>query len=264
MKPVPIANYLDRIGRAASELAVQRPEISPFRPRSLQAVPGGEPRPAPASNRAVGLAGAANAPVQPRPQPPLFERRPLPTVSPPRDGLALPDGGRAEDIALRLAEAHARGREEGLAEARVEAEERHAAERAAAREQAVLERLEFQLNEYGELETAIRSGFARVEENVGTAVARILTPFLEKQTAKYVVDELGKAVARLCAGRPPGLVTVRGPERVLKLLRARTADLPASIEYVEDRGVEAVVEAGATQIVTELRPWAELLASLDV
>ena len=131
-------------------------------------------------------------------------------------------------------------------------------------EQAVLERLEFQLNEYGELETAIRSGFARVEENVGTAVARILTPFLEKQTAKYVVDELGKAVARLCAGRPPGLVTVRGPERVLKLLRARTADLPASIEYVEDRGVEAVVEAGATQIVTELRPWAELLASLDV
>ncbi len=264
MKPVPIANYLDQIGRAPSEPAAPRPEMSPFRPRSLQAVTGGEPRPAPTSNRPVRFAGAVNPPAEGRAQRPLYERRPLPTVSPQSDSLASPEGARAEDIALRLAEAHARGRETGLAEARAEAEERHAAEREAAREQALLERLEFQLNAYAELETAIRSGFASVEENVGAAVARILKPFLEKQTAKYVVEELGRAIVRLCAGRPPGLVTVRGPERVLNLLRARTADLPAAIEYVEDGGVEAVVEAGATQIIAGLRPWAELLASLDV
>ena len=58
-------------------------------------------------------------------------------------------------------------------------------------------------------------------------------------------------------------MTIRGPERVLAHLRERIADLPVEVEFVDDGGVEAVVEAGATQIVTELRPWAELLASLD-
>ena len=50
---------------------------------------------------------------------------------------------------------------------------------------------------------------------------------------------------------------------MLSLLRERIADLPAEVEYVESDSVEAVVEADATQIVTELQPWAELLASLD-
>ena len=124
-------------------------------------------------------------------------------------------------------------------------------------------RLEFQLNEYAQLEAVIRSEFTRVEENVGAAVARILAPFLVKQVVKYVVDELGKSIGRLCAGGSHGLISIRGPENVLSLLRERIADLPAGVDYVEDASVEAVVEANVTQIVTELQPWAELLASLD-
>ena len=58
-------------------------------------------------------------------------------------------------------------------------------------------------------------------------------------------------------------MTIRGPERVLALLRERIADLPAEVRYVEDKGAEVLVEVNATQIVTELRSWAELLASLD-
>ena len=127
-----------------------------------------------------------------------------------------------------------------------------------------MQRLEFQLNEYAKLEGAIRSGFTRIEENVGAAVARILAPFLEKQIVKHVADGLSKNIARLCAGGSPGPITIRGPQRVLALLRERIADLPAEIEYVDDaNGVEAVVETKATQIVTEFGPWAELLASLD-
>ena len=57
-------------------------------------------------------------------------------------------------------------------------------------------------------------------------------------------------------------MTIRGPERLLALLRPRIADLPVTIAYVEDPGAEVVVEAGATQIVTALRSWAELLAAL--
>ena len=62
-----------------------------------------------------------------------------------------------EDMSAKLAEAYARGREEGLAHGRVEASDRHAAELAAVREQAETQRQEFHINEYMEFEGAIRS-----------------------------------------------------------------------------------------------------------
>ena len=160
------------------------------------------------------------------------------------------------------AQAYARGRDEGLAEGRADAADRHAAELAAARLEAETDRLEFQRNEYAQLEGAIRSGLKEIEDNVGAVVTRILTPFLDKQVVKRAADELCKAIARLGAAGSPGLMTIRGPERVLALLRPRIADLPVKIASVDDKSAEVVVEAGATQVVTALRSWAKLLASL--
>ena len=59
------------------------------------------------------------------------------------------------------------------------------------------------------------------------------------------------------------MIKIRGPERVLALLRQRIVDLPIEVDYVGGDGVETVVEANATRIVAELRPWAELLASFE-
>ena len=86
--------------------------------------------------------------------------------------------------------------------------------------------------------------------------------FWISRSVKRAADELCKAIARLGAAGSPGLITIRGPERVLALLRERIADLPVKIASVDDKSVEVVVEADATQIVTALRSWAELLASL--
>ena len=263
MKPVPIADYLDHIGCAPGEKQSPRRETSPFRPRSLQSLQNLEPKPAQTLERATKVAAVVRSQAEAPELRPLL-RKPPPVAPTTRDSVVACDVAKAEEMALRLAEAHSRGREEGILEGRAEAEERRAAERAAADEQAVTERLEFQLNEYALLESAIRSGFAQVEENVGAAVARILSPFLVKQVVKYVADELCKSIGRLCASGSPGLITIRGPERVLSLLRQRIAALPAEVDYLENDGVEAVVEANATQIATELQPWADLLASLDV
>jgi hypothetical protein len=263
MKPVAIADYLDHLGQAQGEKVSPRVETSPFRPRSLQTLQSAEPRSLPALDRAARAVIAAKPQVEGRGQGTPWDRRPVPVDAGARESLVAREAAKVEEMTRRLAEAHARGREEGLAQGRAEAEELRAADRTAAKEQALMERLEFQLNEYAQLETTIRAGFAQVEENVGAAVARILAPFLVKHVVKYVADELSKNIARLCAGGSPGLITIRGPERVLSLLRERVADLPAEVDYVENKGVEAVVEANATQIVTELRPWAELLASLD-
>ncbi len=262
MKPVPIADYLDHIGRAPGEKPSPRRDASPFRPRSLQSLQSPEPRPLPAFDRAPKVIAAVK-PQDAQEQRPLLGRRPVAAEPSARESLVAREAAKVEEMAFQLAEAHARGREEGLVEGRAEAEERHAAERAAAHERAVTARLEFQLNEYAQLEAAIRSGLTRIEENVGAAAARILAPFLVKQVVKYVADELCKNIGRLCADGSPGLITIRGPERVLSLLREQIADLPAEVDYVDVESAETVVEANVTQIVTELQPWAELLASLD-
>lgn len=263
MKPVPIADYLDHIGRSAGDKPGARREASPFRPRSLQTVQTSEPRSLPAFDRIAKPALASKPKGEERPLKPAFERMPAPIEPLSRESLASREAAKAAEIALRLAEAHAKGREEGYAEGRFEAEEQRELDIAALQEQAVMERLDFQLNEYAGLEVAIRAGFAEVEDRIETAVARILAPFLVKEVVKTVVDELCKNIGRLCAGGAPGLITVRGPERVLALLRDRVADLPAEFDFLDDGGVEAVVEANATHIVTELRPWTELLSSLD-
>jgi len=261
MKPAPIADYLDHIGRAPVEKASPRREITPFRPRSLQSLQSLEPGAAPAFDRAKALQAI---PVEPdRALRPLWERKAAPVDAARRESLAAREAAKAEEIALRIDEARARGREEGMALGRAEAEERFAAERAALQEQAVTERLEFQLNEYARLEATVRAGFAEVEANVSGAVARILGPFLVKEVVRYAADELVKVIERLAAGGAPGLITIRGPARVLSLLRDRVAGLPAEVDFVEDGGVEATVECNASRIVTELKPWADLLASLD-
>ncbi len=203
MKPLPIADYLERLGRGPIEKAPPRREGSPFRPRTLASLPNGEPRSVPAFDRMAEADGVGDRQGEERPQRAPWDRKPIPLDSTARQLQAAREAAKTEETAARLAEARARGREEGLAEGRAEALDRRPAELAAAEQQALMQRLEFQLNEYAKLEGAIRSGFTQIEENVGAAVTRILAPFLVKQVVKHVADELSKNIARLCAGARP-------------------------------------------------------------
>ena len=262
MKPLSIADYLDHLGRAAGEKAPQRREGSPFRPRSLPSPQNGEPSPRPLFDRATKADDGGETRAEEASRRTPWAPKPVPLAA--RQSPSAEEPVKAEeDISARLAEAHARGREEGLAQGCAEASDRHAAELAAVREQAATQGQEFHINEYIEFEGAIRSGLKQIENNIGAAVTRILAPFLAEQVVIQAADELRQAIARLSAGGSRGLIKIRGPERVLALLRERIADLPIEVEYIGDEGVETVVEANATQIVAELRPWAELLASFE-
>ena len=263
MKPLSIADYLDRLGSAIGENAPPRREGSPFRPRSLPGPRNGKPALKPVFNGEPKTGGADQTASEDAPRRSAWAPKPVQLQaaareSPPTEELTKPD-----DIPAKVNDAYARGREQGLAEGRVEASDRHAAELAAAREQAETQQQELRLSEYAELEASIRSGFKQVEDNIGGAVARILAPFLSQEVVKRAVDELAKATARLSAGSPPGLIKIRGPERVLALLRERIAGLPIEVEYVTDGAVETVVEANATQIVAALGPWAQLLSAFE-
>jgi hypothetical protein len=259
MKPLKIADYLDHFGRAPGESAPVRREGSPFRPRGVPKPQSTAPLALPVFDRNIEVSEPSKPQGSEQRRRTPWDRKPVAPDPSVRDSHAATQTSQLEDMALKLAEAHARGRIEGLAEAEV----RRAAEVAAAREQALTERLEKLQDENTEIEATIRSGLAQVEANIGAAVVRILTPFLAEQVVKRAADELCRNIARLLAGGSPDLITIRGPERILAPVRERLADLPANIEYVEDSGVEAIVEANSTRIATELRPWAELLASLD-
>jgi hypothetical protein len=261
MKPLSIADYLDRLGGATGEKPPRR-EGSPFRPRSLPTPENGKPALKPVFDRAAKADGAGGTPNEDTSRRAPWAPKPVPQESVGCDSPAARELAKAYDMSAKLADAYSSGREEGLVAGRTEASDRHAAELAAAREQAEMQQ-QFRLSKYAELEGEIRSGFKKVEDNIGSAVTRILAPFLSEQVVKRAVDELAKATARLSAGSSAGLIKIRGPERVLAPLRQRIADLPVEVEYVEDGGVETVVEANATRIVADLRPWAELLAAFE-
>jgi hypothetical protein len=262
MKPLSIADYLDHLERAAGEKAPPRRESSPFRPRSLPSPQNGDLGPRPVFDRAAKAGDGSETQGEGAPRRSPWAPKAVPLSA--RQSPAAEAPAKAEeDISARLAEVYARGREEGLAEGRAEASVSHAAELATVREQAETQRQEFHINEYMEFEAAIRSGLRQIEHNVAAAVTRILASFLAEQVVRQAADELRMAIARLSAGGSPGLMKIRGPARMLALLRDRIGDLPIEVEYVEDEGVETIVEANTTQIVADLRPWAELLASFE-
>jgi hypothetical protein len=261
MKPLSIADYLDHLGRPAGDKAPPRPEGSPFRPRSLPSPQDSRLGAKPIVDRADNTGVETQGEKAPRRTP--WTPKPVLLESGARQSPPAGEPAKSEDMSVKLAEAYARGRAEGLAEGRLEASDRHAAELAAAREQAETQQQELRLNEYTEIESAVRSGLRQIGDDIGGAVTRILAPFLSQEVLKRAVDELAKAVVRISSSAAPGLIKIRGPERVLAPLRQRIADLPIEVEYVEDDRVETVVAANATQIVAELRPWAELLASFE-
>ena len=262
MRPASIANYLDHLGQ-------DRPDREFAQTREL-AVPAPQPAQSPEARsrgprrlwpwRERSRKPERNSPIAGRRRPWAAGLRPRRTPSSRSSRAKRPRPRRWPRGSRKPTSA---GAEEGRREAQGKLEELRTADGAAAQELVEAERIAFQLNQYAQLEGAIRAGFAEIGENIGAAVARILAPFLAGEVVKHATDELCKNVARLCAGRSSGLITIRGPERLLSRLRQRMPDLPADVEYVEDNGVEAVVEANPTQIVTELRPWADLLASLD-
>jgi hypothetical protein len=263
MKPLSIADYLDHLGRPAEEKAPLRPEGSPFRPRSLPSPQTGKPALKALFDRAAKADGASETPSGGAPRGAHWTPKPVFLASVARETPPTEEPVKPDDISAKLADAYARGREQGLAEGRVESSDRHVAELAAAREKAETQQGEFRLNEGAAFEGAIRLGFKQIEDNVGAAVTRILSPFLSQQVVKRAADELASAISRSCAGSSPKLIRIRGPERMLALLRQRIADLPIEVEYVEHDGVEIAVEANATRIVADLGPWAELLASFE-
>lgn len=262
MKPVPISQYLDHIGRVAqSDSQPQRSSAPVFKPRAVRVVHDQEQRPAPAVNRVLRDAAMASR------QPQNRQERAEPAsgwLAGDASPAPVREAPPAPDIEERLAEAYERGLRDGAAAARAEDAETVLREQASRQEKEIADRLDFQVNEYGRLAETITTGLAEIEDRIAASVTRILAPLLTSEVTKKIVDDLCVDIERLCSGGAPGLITIRGPESLLGVLRERVANLPVEVEFVAEDAVEATVEAQHTIIRSQLRPWADLIASFII
>ena len=263
MKATPIAEFLARkSGEAAPARAASSSSAfatNAFNPRRISAV-NDDPEP---EFRRSGL-GAAVARRLPE-APPLV--RPLDQASfapprrepppPPRQPAPPPEP--TFDYEAQLSEAYHRGVQEGLDAGKAEAATARALERAEMQKRAVVEKLDFQMNEYAKLSEAMTSGFAELERRIAQVAAQLLKPLLVEAVSRQIVEELAENVARLTRAGSLGMLKVRGPERLLAALKPKIEALAVDVEYSEEEGVEISVVAQTTEIRSELASWTQLI-----
>ena len=238
MKPAPIADYLDHIGRGAGDKPSPR--------RDVLAVPPAQPaKPAGARVRRR----STGRPWPPRPRSPWRRRRrraprgaadPAPVDAAPRDVARRARGGEgrgngAPDRGGDASAAARRARRSGAPKPRSGSPP--SARRCRSRRSWSGSPSSSTNTPQLEATVAGRIRRGRGERRGGGRPHS--RSFPGEGSSRYAADELVKALGRLTAGGAPGLITIRGPERLLSLLRDRVADLPADIDYVEDGGVEA-------------------------
>ena len=268
MKATPIAEFLARKSGEAPP-ARSAPQASAFAsnafsPRRISAV---NDDPEPEFRRSV--LGAAVARRLPEAAP-LVRPMEAASFAPPRREPAAPPPPRqpapppepAIDYEAQLSEAYHRGVQEGLDAGKAEAATARALERAEMQKRAVVEKLDFQMNEYAKLSESLTNGFADLERKIAQAAAQLLKPLLVEAVSRQIVEELAENVARLTRAGGVGMLKVRGPERLLAALKPKIEALAVDVEYAEEEGVEISVVAQATEIRSELASWNRLIEDI--
>ena len=264
MKATPIAEFLARKSgepgpRAAAQQSAFNPrKISPvnddaepeFRRSGLVAALAKRSPESPPLVRPMDAAAFAPRRETPPPGPLLRQPAPLPPPEP------------TVNIEEQLSEAYHRGVQQGLDAGKEEAATARAMERAELQKRAVIEKLDFQMNEYARLSESISIGFAEMERRVAQAAAQLLKPLLVEAVSRQIVDELAENVTRLTRSGGIGLLKVRGPERLLSVLKPKIQELAVDVEYVDDGGVEITVAAQSTEIRSELGSWMQLIEDI--
>jgi hypothetical protein len=266
MKATPIAKYLDQKGRTEPVAwPPTRQDAFPFKPKQAQR---GQETPLSVASefRRATLSDAIQSRARDGAEADKDTRRRGSIFSRTRDAAPEPEPEpeAAPDIENQLAEAYHRGVQAGMDAANGEAATARALERAETQRRSVVERLDFQMNEVAQLGETISNGLKDVESRIADVVARILQPLVTQAVSRKVIDELIENITRLLRnGGQTGLMKIRGPEKVLSVLKKRVSQIALDVEYVsEEEEIEVTVEAQQTTIRSALAPWADLIASL--
>ena len=178
-----------------------------------------------------------------------------------RHGLisALPDfsAPRSEDA---MAEALARAREEGRAEAAVEALRERAQLVESFEARLALARREATGEAAARLAAQLAAAVAAMQREIETELVRVLAPFLDDAMRTKALSAFDAAVRQaLDSGQA---VEVSGPADMLDALTAALGPLASAATFRPDGAGEVSLKAGRTRIATELDAFARTLRAI--
>jgi hypothetical protein len=168
--------------------------------------------------------------------------------------LQTPDPQAEEELARKLEEAQAQGRDEGRAAAMAEFEQEIAKERARIEERAAGERDAWLAEEGRRMGETLETAMRKLETAIADSVARVLEPFLAAALRDKVLAELSQTLSALLADGPP-LLKISGPESLLATLREKLGTTKASVEYVPSQSTDISVSADHLIVETRLKAW---------
>ena len=252
MKPTPVTRLFARADIDPPRDAGRPPYVNPLLGK-------GKDQAATAPKRPLPLFARDLAPKEARASPalrPVFARA---QDGDPARNSEPPAAHRPTDHLARIEQAYERGIEEGRRLERLENERRNTEDLVASRERAILERVEFQLNEYANFGSSISAALEALEQRVTASVARILEPIVEERLAEEALSELVTALRHMTSNRSSGLLRIRGPERLISKLRTAIEQYAVDVEYILEDRLDVTVEADDTMIETQLGQLSELL-----
>lgn len=166
-----------------------------------------------------------------------------------------------EERAAFMAEAEARGREQGLAEARAEALAVLEAEREAFAARLAEERARWCESESERLSAAFAAALGALDADLTQRIGRLLVPVLTDALRRKAMDELAVALGRLLADPNHAAVRVSGPEDLCAALRGKLGPLADTVTFEPGEAPEVAVVADRTVLETRLAAWTRLLAA---
>src|SRR5262249_31651640 len=156
-----------------------------------------------------------------------------------------------------VAEAEERGRREGGALARAEAQQARAEAESAFERRMDDERRRWTQSQAEVLTTRISDGLAQIEARIATAAARILVPFLEAKLRDKALAGLTRTLHELLGEGSASGLTISGPEDLLATIRSRLGTSGGALRYTFDEAPDIRISGDDIAIETQLRAWAE-------
>jgi hypothetical protein len=154
-----------------------------------------------------------------------------------------------------LVEAEERGRREGAATAKAEAEQARGEAEIAFERRIGQERRRWTESQADVLAARIAEGLAQLETRIATIAARILVPFLEAKLRDKALVELTGTLRELLADSRMSGLTISGPEDLLAMIRSRLGTSAAALSYVIDEATDIHITGDDIAIETQLRVW---------
>ena len=155
----------------------------------------------------------------------------------------------------RIADAYARGIEEGKRLAEAEAAAELEAEKADWERTAVAAREAWCAETGTGISAQIAAAFGELEDNIATAAERVLQPLVSQAARTEAVQQLRTIIADLAATNPGIGLQISGPEDLLAIVRE---SLPAAIAepvYIVTDKTDIQIKAGASLLETRIASW---------